>query len=73
MKLNDIGASNGVMDWWLDGVQIGHYTDVVFRTAQYPSGFWGRQYDPVWGGGGGAAKTRTDYLWIDHTYLSGVP
>ncbi len=71
--LNTIGLANGVLQWWLDGVLIGSYSNVTFRTAASPSGFWGRQYDPVWGGAGGAAKTRTDELWLDHLYLSGAP
>ena len=72
MKLNDIGEPDGIWEWWLDGVLIGDYTNVVFRTAAYPSGFWGRRMDLVWGGAGGAAKTRNDYVWFDHMYLSGV-
>ena len=72
MKLNDIGSSNGVWQWWLDGVLIGSYSDVVFRTEAAPSGFYGRRFDPVWGGGGGTAKSRTDNLWLDHMYLSGI-
>lgn len=73
MKLNDIGEPDGIWEWWLDGVLIGSYTNVVFRTPEYPSGFWGRRMDAVWGGAGGTPKTRTDYLWIDHMYLAGAP
>jgi hypothetical protein len=71
--LNTIGQSNGVLQWWLDGVLIGSYANVVFRTAANPHGFWGIQYDVVWGGGGGAAKTRADAVVLDHLYLSGAP
>ena len=33
---------------------------------------FGRTYDAVWGGSGGTAKTRTDYLLLDHMYMSGT-
>ena len=72
MKLNTIGQNNGVWKWWLDGVLIGDYENVQFITAAQPSGFFGRSMDLVWGGQGGTPKTRTDYVWFDHMYMSGV-
>lgn len=72
MRLNTIGQANGVWRWWLDGVLLGEYTNMTFITASRPSGFFGRTFDPVWGGSGATAKTRTDYLWLDHMYISGV-
>jgi Putative Ig domain len=72
LKLNDMGSANGIWRWWLDGVLIGERTDMVFVTPALPSGFFGRDYDPVWGGQGGAARSRDDYIWLDHTYISGV-
>ena len=73
MKLNDIGSKNGILRVWLDGTLILEYTDVEWRTVTASSGFYGRQWDPIWGGGGGTAKTRDDYLYVDHIYISGVP
>jgi hypothetical protein len=73
MKLNTLGQANGVWEWWLDGVLIGHYSDVTFAVSGAASGFYGRRFDAVWGGGGGTAKSRTDYVWLDHMYLSGKP
>jgi uncharacterized protein YjdB len=72
MKLNTVGQSNGIWKWWLDGVLIGDYEDMQFISATQPSGFFGRSMDLVWGGQGGTAKTRTDYVWFDHMYMSGV-
>lgn len=72
MKLNDIGSDNGIWRWWLDGVLIGEYTNVRFITGTRSSGFFGRKFQLVWGGQGGTARTRTDYVWFDHLYFSGV-
>lgn len=77
MVLNTIGQANGVLRFWLDngdgsGLTLTHeYTNVVYRTSSSPGGFYGRQWDPTWGGMGGAAKTRHDYLWVDHLFLAG--
>lgn len=72
MKLNTIGQANGVWRWWLDGVLLGEYTNMEFVNASRSAGFFGRTYDAVWGGSGGTAKARTDYLWLDHMYISGI-
>jgi len=71
MILNDIGSSNGTLSVWLDGVQIHEHTDVMYRNAGNPSGFYGRRWDPIWGGIGPEVKSRDDHLWIDHIYISG--
>ena len=72
MKLNTIGQSNGIWKWWLDGVLIGDYENMQFINASHSSGFWGRYMNLVWGGQGGTPKTRTDYIWFGHMYMSGV-
>ncbi len=76
MTLNSPPSSaNGMLKLWLDGQLLMDYTDVQWRDAQYPSGFWGREWAPYWGGGGDstATKTQTDYFQIDHVYASGIP
>jgi len=87
MVLNDVDVPNGILRVWLDngdgtGLTLTHeYTDVEYRTSaansadgrDSRSGFYGRRWDPIWGGIGGAAKSRADYLWVDHIYLSGKP
>lgn len=72
MKVNDIGASNGVMKVWIDGVQALSYQNILFRDSANPTGFFGRKWDPIWGGSGGAAKSRTDHLWVNSVYISGL-
>jgi hypothetical protein len=87
MVLNTVDQANGVLRFWLDngdgsGLTLTHeYTDVKFRTSagnsadgiDSQSGFYGRRWDPIWGGMGGNAKTRNDYLWIDHMFIAGKP
>lgn len=87
MVLNDVDVPNGILRVWLDngdgsGLTLTHeYTDVMYRTSAAKSadgidsrsGFYSRRWDPIWGGMGGNAKTRTDYLWVDHIYISGKP
>jgi hypothetical protein len=87
MILNDVDIPNGVLRVWLDngdgrGLELTHeYADVMYRTSPPQSkdkigsecGFYGRRWDPVFGGRGGAAKSRTDRVWVDHVYISGVP
>jgi hypothetical protein len=87
MILNSVDQPNGVLRFWLDngdgtGLTLTHeYTDVKFRTSagnsadgiDSQSGFYGRRWDPIWGGMGGNAKTRNDYLLVDHIFVAGKP
>ena len=65
---NAPGQSNGIIRFWIDGQKVGDYADVKFRdTAET----WQYVYlQPIWGGVGGAV-TSTQYLWVDHLYVSG--
>lgn len=73
MKLNDIGSANGILKVWINGTLTHDYRDVTWRTSTSPSGFFGRRWDPIWGGmGNPATKTKTDRMLIDHVYISGV-
>lgn len=57
---------NGIVRWWLDGLLVGDYTNVVFPAGPIVE----YKIAPVWGGVGGT-KSETDYFWFDHTHLSG--
>jgi hypothetical protein len=72
MILNDPTQSNGVFKLWWDGRQVSEYHDVLYRNTTQSSGFYGRGWNPVWGGAGGSSRTRDDYLQVDHLYLSGI-
>ncbi len=70
MEVNDIGAQNGKITAWIDGVQSHEHTNVAFVTAARPNGFSGRALNPVWGGLG-TPKTREDRVYWDHLVISG--
>ena len=69
-KINDLGVDNGVVEIWLNGIQVMNLTDWRFRDATYPRGFLGRDWAAVYGGGGPALKTRDDYIEVDSIYQS---
>jgi hypothetical protein len=60
------GASDGVVEFWMDGVLQGRYTNV--RTPG-DAGFNEFQLSPTWGGLDGT-KTENDYYQFDHVKLS---
>jgi hypothetical protein len=70
---NTMGVANGTFKFWIDGVQVFDYKDMVWITESNPVMFYGRKIDPIWGGGGGAARSRDDYIWWDHVYVSVLP
>ena len=72
LKLNTIGQTDGVFQWWLDGTLVMDYRDMVYVDAANPLGFYTFKFWPYWGGGGGT-RTRDDYIQVDHLYLSGIP
>jgi len=72
MEIGTINVADGTFKYWLDGVLIMDYSDVLWHTTAFPSGFWGRRFDPVWGGQGTVPKSRQDHIYLDHEYMSGV-
>jgi hypothetical protein len=71
MTINSIGSANGTFKLWIDGQLTHSYSNVVYRTAEYPYKFYAWKHDIVWGGIGGE-RTRNDrFLW-DHVYIAGV-
>jgi hypothetical protein len=73
MVLNDIGRSNGVIRWWVDGRLVMEYRDVVYRTSDDPCGFLAWKWNPTWGGTGGSARSRDDFIDISDVRISGRP
>ena len=65
---NTPGQANGVIRWWIDGQKVGEYTDVGFRNSAIS--FQYLYLQPIWGGTGGTVAA-TQYLWVDHLYVSG--
>jgi hypothetical protein len=74
-KSSVYGAKDGALKWWIDGVLVGDYPNVVLGS--YPFTEW--HGDPVWGGSTAYdangkpihVKPRDEYMWFDHIYLSG--
>jgi hypothetical protein len=65
---NSSGAADGTVDWWADGVKIGHYSGLQFVSG---AGLWEElEWSPTYGGSG-AAVPADQYQWIDHIYISG--
>lgn len=60
------GGTDGVLEWWLDGVLQGEYTDM---QTPADAGFDQFEFSPTWGGTTGT-KSETDYYWIDQVHLS---
>jgi len=65
---NSSGAADGTVDWWADGVKVGHYSGLQFVSG---AGLWEElEWSPTYGGFG-AAVPADQYQWIDHIYISG--
>jgi hypothetical protein len=71
-EINDVGAANGTLKIWQDGVLMFDYDNVTWRGGSQTNMFWALHFAPTWGGNVGATKTRDDFVQIDHIYLSGV-
>jgi hypothetical protein len=71
MQLNDIGSSNGLLRFYLNGTRVMNYNTVQYRTSLYPSGFFKKKLDIIWGGGGTGTKTREDRLWVEDVKIYG--
>jgi hypothetical protein len=54
------------MEWWLDGILQGRYTDIAFPVQSFAQ----FTISPTWGGIGGV-KTESDYYWFDRVRVSG--
>lgn len=65
-------VADGVLTWYLNGVQTLNQTDMVWKTAGNTTGFWRVTLNPTFGGTGSGEKTRNDFVLIDHLYISGL-
>lgn len=67
---NSAGQSNGILDFWLDGRKLGHYTNVRYNTGD--AAWTPFQWSPVWGGVGETVPA-DQFQYIDDLYISGAP
>ncbi|MBI4503580.1 MAG: Ig-like domain-containing protein [Gemmatimonadetes bacterium] len=59
------GGTDGVVEWWMDGVLQGRYTNL---QSPADAGFIEYQFSPTWGGLDGV-KTENDYFQYDDVHL----
>lgn len=71
-EVNVPGLANGKFKLWIDNTPVTDYSDVVYITPAKLNKFNYWKWNPTWGGMGGI-RTRTDFIDIDHVYMSGLP
>ena len=71
LTANTVGQTNGTVQWWLDGEEIGRYTNV--GPARDASNRWEIiSWNPTWGGAGGSVLSAMTQQ-IDYIRVSGLP
>jgi Bacterial Ig-like domain (group 2) len=61
-----LGTATGVVRWWLDGQQVGSYTNVIMPVGTAWNSF---DQAPTWGGMG-SVKMTSDYVRYDDAHVS---
>jgi hypothetical protein len=70
LEANTPGVPNGVARWWINGVQVGNYTDIMFSGPRQAE-TWGRiSWNPTYGGRQGDVPD-DQFMRFDHIYVSG--
>jgi hypothetical protein len=71
LVVNAGGQANGQAHWWIDGVKVGQYTNVLYGTSSQGKA-WGEviEWRPIWGGMGGTVA-QDMYMSMDDLYISG--
>ncbi len=64
---NTVGQANGILEVWVNGVQVMNHSDVTYRTNNRQ--FGSVQLSAEWGGGGGVIQQQR-YYCVDHTVIS---
>jgi uncharacterized protein YjdB len=72
LRVNTSGATDGSADWWINGVQVGHYTGIGYVSSGQSRTWEDMKWDPTWGGLGGTIAA-DQFMWMDHFYMSGKP
>lgn len=72
LRANTPGRSNGLAEWWVNGVKVGQYFDLSYLGFG-ESREWERvSWNPTWGQP--KDKVANDmYMYMDHFYVSGGP
>lgn len=70
LQANSNGASDGRIEWWLDGNRVGYYGNVAFVQAGSPRGWEVVKWDPTWGGLGDMLPS-DQWMALDHLLIEG--
>ncbi len=69
VKANTPGMRDGEFHLWMDGVEVGRYTDVQYLAAGESQPFMMIDIEPIWGGGGDRLAA-AQWMRFDHIYVS---
>jgi hypothetical protein len=75
LHANTPGQYDGTADWWMNGVKVGSYSNIGYSSATETGSMntWREvNWNPTWGGGG-AAITADQFMWMDSFYVSAKP
>jgi len=72
LGVNTGGSPNGTADWYINGVQVAHYTGIGYVSSGQSRNFTTMKLDPTWGGLGGTVPA-DQFMTFDHIYLSSKP
>lgn len=64
------GGANGTIDWWINGVHVGHYTGIPYVPPGGSASWEIFKWDPTWGGIGGTVPA-DQFMYVDHIRISG--
>jgi hypothetical protein len=70
LRTNTNGQANGVIEWWVNGVKLGSYTNVNFVPAGARRAWEQVQWGPTWGGMGDTVPA-DQWMDMDHIHVSG--
>lgn len=70
LRANTPGQPDGRADWWVDGVQVGSYSGINYIVAGGNPRWTDVVWNPTWGGVGDVVPA-TQFMDIDHVYISG--
>ncbi|HEV8265263.1 MAG TPA: hypothetical protein VGQ06_09935, partial [Gemmatimonadales bacterium] len=70
LVVNSGDQANGEAHWWIDGVKVGEYRDVLYGDSGQGKVWHDLSWKPIWGGAGDVVA-QTMYMWMDHYYASG--
>ncbi len=71
LRANDPGQFNGQIQWWIDGIKAGQYTNIGFSGAGQGNIWQILSWYPIWGGQGDSLAAPQD-MYMDHFYASGT-